>query len=362
MKSLSSVLTPYHVAVGDLSLALNTFERHLEDQGCLRTCRANTILFQGALSDSELDDALERFAVLQPSRFFVIRFLEQGSEPSVTLAGRCHETPAGTTVCSEVIDISFAPNDIQRITSLIEACFVPGTIRQAAAFSLTDHCDVVQQFVPIVDEVFFDSDFVAGALQLVDILPQKDHMPVDLQWIKWAFLRDAVKDVFGHADASAKLVDVDEIALSVSLSGVSRLPPSLLLLLGWILSRLNLEPLALSKRGYECQNVVTKRATIVRTDVSESPQEHEGLELSFSASGESFVSLKTVCEGENWNIQSFCFGTPSSAPHKVRVFTDSASLLKRHFHIGESLINYPQAARVAVQLRSLQRAFYSRNT
>jgi glucose-6-phosphate dehydrogenase assembly protein OpcA len=188
-----------------------------------------------------------------------------------------------------------------------------------------------------------------GFFDLVPSLRRLCPALVDLRWIALAPWREQVRAVFDKPPLLDRLDALEEIEI-VATAPQDEWPPSLFLLAGWILDRLQLDPVACTAGSIECRRprggdvrvVLRVEAGQVARVTSIVMTGREGVVVRILRK----EALETIVEG------------PYSYRWSQLLDEDSShALLERYFLVGESTANYRGALQVAQQLVQLRRAY-----
>jgi glucose-6-phosphate dehydrogenase assembly protein OpcA len=360
MDSAFTIFSSGRIPPSTLAVQLEQLGIEMEEKGYLRPGKINTLIFHEAACSEKLDELVSALSLLQPSRFFVLICHDQIRELTVEVRCQCHVLASAKTACTEVVHIEFPPGEESQAISIVTANLIPGTLRQLVALDCSEQTAILEMLCVLADEVFFSSDQFFNFFQTMWAPPFSKTIPVDLGWIEWSFLRDEVRQVFENEEAAGRLNQLAVVTLSISYHTSQKVPISLLLFVGWILDRLQLEPIALSIRGYECQ---TDRGetVLVRLHYDQGEVNRGRISVAFGTNQELTDNIATLsfCQDQtDWVIQSSCINGSFSTMKRLRVAVDAYSLLKRHFHVGESFVNYFGSVNTARQLDSLSHAFF----
>jgi hypothetical protein len=234
---------------------------------------------------------------------------------------------------------------------------------------------IYPELAPLASGVLFDSSLGVPGLRLIDLTPPATAL-IDLHWLSLLYWRDAVKQIFGlpifQQGGSRHRDDKDIQQISCTLFGGDSSEHRMFLFLGWMADAVGWTPRAFFRQGFEC----TTREGSVRTlgyDVE--PGAKGEPELSGSATtiargspSKSLIFELSIIFGDSTQIRlsgngetGILFQSFGMGVDEERIFPNQRisrlEAAARYFLVGESVINYRGAVRMAEEFRRLWRGY-----
>jgi glucose-6-phosphate dehydrogenase assembly protein OpcA len=324
------------------------------------TANSNLILLLSATDlFSEMDDLINSLVLIHPCRFFVVAVDDSLEEMYAEIAARCHGLSEHTQVCSEVVRLSCPSKRLQALPELIRANLVPGTPTELLLCDSAVNQTLLQIISTLADRIFLDSSGMEGNFESLLSTAKLSPRIVDLSWVALSIWREQIKTAFDNETARSYLSGLRSIKIESivpeHLNRDGHVPMAALLMAGWLVSRLGLEP-----HGYaDCvfQNIY-KGSQVVALEL----QSSSGSPVP-SLTGVTMVldgpAGKETCQIELKRGQQL--ETSVKMQHNLRVsrpFEDETQLgiLRRYFQIGDFSANYGETLLAASKLLALQQA------
>jgi glucose-6-phosphate dehydrogenase assembly protein OpcA len=218
-------------------------------------------------------------------------------------------------------------------------------------------------FYPIADLIIIDSELCWDDLSAMEELQVRSNMLVDLQWIGLSPWREQLKSVFDRPAVKNSLKQGRGAALfDIQIKcGASEIAEPLLLA-GWILTRLKLEPTGFGVGVFEC---IAQDGGIARLKISRTAEKKSAIpgvqsltiflrESSADIQPDDLrISIRRTGELLETEIHA-------GDIHKMSASLESQDLvekLRRFFLIGESTANYPATLKAAIDLSRLRQGY-----
>ena len=323
----------------------------------VRSTSSNVIIPVSSEKDlNELDAFIDKFTLLQPSRFFILIYTAQPGQLGADITARCHGLTATQHVCCEVVRISCPDGSLSALPELVRANLIPGMATRLLAMDSRVESAALDSLAPMCDEIIFDSsDFEDRSDFLTHLLDLSPRL-IDLQWVALGLWREQLRLVFERPICQQVLPLLETIILTATPSspetGHKLRAASIVLLAGWFIDSLGLEVFRSSPGGFDCYSQQGKLVRLVfeekgiaersRMDQAHMLFRHSPSEL-FSVSLRRGERLEVAVKMKE-NLVYSCY------------FEDETpwGLLKRYFQLGEVFGQYSTALRNAVDLRSLR--------
>ncbi len=305
---------------------------------------------------NELDGFIDDLTLFHPSRFFVLVRDGEKGEIKADITARCHGLTAAQHVCCEVVRLFCPESKMAALPELVRANLVPGMSTQIFLYDPKVSTRLVDTFVPLSDQIIFDSSDFEGRIELVSHLVGISSNLVDMQWVSLGLWREQIRAAFESPSVQAQIGSIESIVIggecSAAMGASGQGAIAMLLLAGWFVDRLGLEVFGCNASGFDCY---TPQGKLVKLVLDEKKAANSSrmmrVEILFrkSAGEASFVSLKRADKLEvainmDESISWSCY------------FEDESrwGLVKRYFQIGEIFSNYYNSLCNAVDLRSLR--------
>lgn len=309
-----------------------------EENAYARAANVNVIVLAPKGSSDNLIEALSH---ARPSRFFVVSLLPKGSELAVEVSAQCHPVgyvvSEGHYVCSEIVSITGCWEDVSRIAGIIRANVISGMPIELIMFESFSDLKRIRAIVDLAERIYF-----RGTQFSIDALEEALTVPttlVDTDWIRLNVWREAIRLGYSDLSSSGRAGKVKGISISASNRMLA------LLLTGWIVSRLGLSVSALGGSGIECEGQSGERILVGIKEAATSKLsiEFERGKIDLS---ETKDTLELRVNGEGTKESHFPIKQESDI-----------ELLKRYLLIGESIANYRDALKVALEIEALDKRF-----
>ena len=272
----------------------------------------------GKWSDKELDECIEALAVPHSCRFFIV--VPGAQDFSTAVSSRCRQVDKQEHVCTEIVKVAFPNGESARAVSVLRSNFLPGVGSELLLFD--DHIDkgLLTDLFAIVDKALVDSsEYARKFLFLKDMLAMREGL-VDAAWLRLLPWREAIKDGTRFQDWGG----LEELVLSYE---TIEPPVEPLLLLGWILTRLNLDVISCTATGYETRG------------------------------NNKIVPIRMRVEAES--ALTFKFNGSEIRVRCPRLESSKVILFARYYHHRPRMTEYPNIARLALDLELMRQSFGS---
>lgn len=385
------VMSPVAVALENVEQALTTLREDTEVRFGAVVPRINNILLVDAI-DSELSETLNHLALLMPGRLFVFA-IDSAPEYSDSLfaevSGIVQKLEGGICLQSEIITLRSGLKRLRHLPALLRSLAYPGAesslfLRAAVKFR-GEFRELLHELLPVVDAVVLNSAEVDGYLDIVRSKEWGRVRIVDTIWIELSPWRERLRDLFEHLSDDWQ---VRSINARFEVLEAPRLKSANFLFLGWLCSRLALDPISLGANGFECRQgtdmVVPLRISVVQPSDRVGDVRGKWLGKVSVVFALNKLAPGTRSSGENFSIAgvgrsarlekseslSLSIALEPESEHWRGAFSrgerknvDSLSLcawkraLERFFLVGESYVNYWRSVQVAQSLVDLASAF-----
>lgn len=362
MSSRSDALTFTPVAIGKISSTLGSlFE--VKDGGETITRASGTNMLVVGVDSRERESLSEialALAKAHPARLFILVSAPESADIQVETSVFCSPT-VSSSVCSELIRIS-APEKLKgAVPSIVRANTLPGLGEEIYVHHWDEDEQMVKDLLSKADQIYFDSREMKRAESFLHLAKGVSGTKIDFNWVRLGVWREAVKEMFGRSSIAALLPYIQRIQVKASGSLSGRFDPSLVLMAGWLLDRLDLEPVAYGKAGVECVSVRpqghSRGAVFLNTEAvaGNYPPRIDQIELEFKDPVTSSAAHVTVVR-KDYLESSVDWGAPFTARRSIEP-EDTVSLIERFFLVGESIMNYPQALKLGLDMHNLRSGF-----
>lgn len=204
-------------------------------------------------SADDLQGLVETFALVYPSRIFVISVRDEYTEVKAEVAACCHIVSGNQKVCSEVVRLLLPKAEIEMIPGLLRANLLGGVRCELFIYSAATDKDVLRSVAVLCDRIIFDSQefesCMGEAFAISDLAPQT----IDLEWHRLRTWRDELKGVFAKPSCQEFLPQLERIEIVAGSRDERSIAPGALLLGGWLMECLQLTVEAYGASGYECR-------------------------------------------------------------------------------------------------------------
>jgi len=351
--------------VSAIASSLNRLFEELQqsEDSLLRTSSKNVIiLLTDAHWHSYAEEVLQVVTQVNPARIFFVHCDPKLSKIDVSVSALCHGLSKEEHICSEVIRISTPTRESNRVPFLLRAnalsgvatdLFLIGPIADAESTSMEQP---LRPYLRLCESVFFDSNTFPNQFRFLSAEFGSRLRFVDLQWLRLASWREAVSQLFAVQGWALKLTQLSRIELNGTLRQGEESSAALMLMAGWLLSRLDFEVTAFGARTFECQARDGRSLQIVLDTKKEPAQEATLTQMRFIFSPESDIAPETVIFARR-DAQV----APGVNPGLWRAVAEEderiSEILSRFFLVGESIKSYTGAAKVALELENLRRGY-----
>jgi len=316
----------------------------------------NAVVIGSAPIDGTLEnEVVTSLMKLNPARFFLLEI--KPNLEAVRLSARCELVSAENKVCSEVIRIEAAEDHMMEVASILRSHLLTGVstdlfISDASVVSEK----VGQHILALCERVIFDGR-CSGGLSKAAWLGRFCQTRIDLEWLRLAPWREAIRLLFEIPGVSNRLSDIQ----SVTITGGNIAGESLgaLYMAGWILGCLKLEVRARGAGFFECKGMdggsLEMRFSAGESASELAAEEISSLKLEFASnSGPGFrVDIKRKDDILE-TLSSGVFDIRSSQPYKD---LNTIELLQRFFLVGTSVYKYDVALRQAIDMENLKQGY-----
>lgn len=297
-----------------------------------------------------VDGLIATFAKIHPSRFFVLYVDDALLDLKAEVSGTSHLTAGKEKVFSEVIRLGAPKSKLRALPNVVRANMHPGMTSELFVHSSAVDFDAIDLVAAFVDQVILDSsEFESSLDQLARFRSLCTNM-LDLQWVNLGVWRDQLKGTFQRPAIRKLLPSVTEIAVEASSPRRDCQAACALLISGWILHAMGLEPVAVGSQGYDCRG--PDGASLRLSIAMDHDSKESRLNRLVLSAPKGAVTLRRgalleteVSDGSNFK--------------ESRPFDDESleGLIRRYYLIGESTYNYEPALEMAQEMEQLRRGF-----
>ena len=242
---------PREVDVGCIERELRRMWMN-EGPGVVRTCAMNlaVVLWQRT-EVGEVEIIMRRVADTNPARVILITAdPESPAELRSWIAAQCRAPQgSGARVCQELIRLNIHGNQVQHVDNVLFSIFAPDLptflwwiggvpddpVAQRALGNLLERCDrIVLDTLRLTDPLL---ELVAMALHVSS--PEQRAALGDLNWHRLTPWRQVIAQTFDPPEMRPALFSLDRVEVACDCAdSPTRIPVQVLLLMGWLASRL----------------------------------------------------------------------------------------------------------------------------
>jgi glucose-6-phosphate dehydrogenase assembly protein OpcA len=351
----SLAFTP--VNVPDIGKALAVLFESPEGQGSFTRASSTNVIVSGVpLPDvGHALEMVELLAPVHPARFFVPIVDASLSKVRAEIAAVCGRVSAGTAVCSEIVRLFVPEASRGSMPSIIRANMLPGLSSEVFVLGWEPSAEL---FIRQADQVFFDSQAFSSAdlLQLLGVVISCRIASIDFNWVRLGMWREEIKRLFDGSSQAEALGELSRVVVHSSSYTNGLFDVTGLLLSGWIVGRLGLEPEAYGRSGWECIARNRRAVSVQLVSSNEAPLPGiSAVQFFFKDSAGEERPLASIRRGEMLESQSEV-GERSVLRRSIEN-EDIQSVVERFFLVGVSTFNYESSLKVGLEMYHLTRGF-----
>lgn len=325
--------------------------------GILPATSKNFVIFTSK-DEVILEPILETLARIQPTRLFHLACNKAAQDYSAQV--RIMPGPGGAAEgCSECIQLKIPATSLTSLPHLVRAHLVPGMITD---FFLPDwdgyELEVLLTLKEMADRIIFDSGILQHGLSPIGRTLGFSEKLIDLEWIRLGAWKDQVRSVFREKRFRDFILGLDTIVITTRAGTL--IPNGALLFGGWLLSRLGFEVRAYGNARYECRRSDGK---IIHLEyaVGQGSEPVQGFTFRQAGlNGSSTEITATLVSREQFTAKIIKTGANFEPAFQSSIPLDElevSALLNRFFLVGESIKNYSQSLKKALECETLRRGF-----
>lgn len=340
-----------------LASFFNDFEN--SDRTVKKSFGANFIMLLPTRADIKAQSSLiETLTRLHPGRFFVLYRDDDLSDFEVNVRASCNLVGPKEALCSELIALGFAREQIGALASVLRARFTPAVKTELYIHRLEDtNFDVIRVLTGLSERAYVDSR-LSGLEKVKRLLPFVEQV-VDIEWMRLAIWRNEIKRGLERRSFMNLFAGLSEIEVMLEVDTKGHFPGAAALMAGWILNQFQLEISSLSGGAFEC---IAPDGRIVRLILSISSHSQEstlvGILLRFRhVQGQS--KIVPFLKATRSNQLETTVHLDSGDARSTRELDDESieGVFTRYFSIGESVKSYDLALHSALELENLRRGY-----
>ena len=319
----------------------------------LRAGTINTIFaVPGDANASDVEDLILTLSMAHPNRTFVLMFDENKTGVTADFSARCHSVSKHEHVCSEVIRLHAPISQLASVLSVIRANLLTGLPTELYLYDSKIGLETLSSLSALSECLVFQSNiFEENFLKAKELLKRNNTL-IDLEWVRIGGWREQIKDLCENPILLESIKNLSRITLGyVSTSSNSGVASSALLFAGWFISRLGGVVTERKEKEIEVTLSNSKNFSVVFQKLSQDLASNLSsikIEISKNPSHEAGVIELTRNLSQlstNVELGDFLFRTRRPLEEENR-----ASLMKKYFFIGESILNYEESLRGALAL------------
>jgi glucose-6-phosphate dehydrogenase assembly protein OpcA len=309
----------------------------------------NTVVLGSTSVNGTLEnEVVKNLMRLNPARFFLLEIKPDIKD--INLSARCELVSEENKICSEVIKLESPEDRMMEVASILRSHLLTGVSTDLFISDISVVSEkVANNIISLCERVIFDGR-TCGGLSKAVWLGRFCNTRIDLEWLRLAPWREAVRMVFEIPGIANRLPDIEAITIVGGKESTEALGP--LYMAGWILGCLKLEVSARGTGFFECRGeagvgvnlkFVPGDAELSGIAFEFSDEKQPGFRVDMRRKGE---ILETVSTGK--------FDVRTSQPYKDLSVIE---LLQRFFLVGTSVYKYDVALRQAIDIENLKQGY-----
>lgn len=339
--------------VGEISRSLGSMFDAPDTSGYVARASGGNFFIVG-VSSGELAKAsyfAADLSAVHKARFFVVAIDEDTSEIAAEAASVAQSGPQDDPKDAlEVVRLRSPSHLSSAVTSILRANSIPGFASVLYVWDWLSDPETVRYMMGHVDSVMFDSGAMRRSWDFFDTCCHANCDCVDLNWIRLGAWREQVRGAFERNSVQSMIPFLKHI--EVACTGGDRDDATPFLLAGWIIDRLDLEPVAYSPHGFECIGK-SGLSVIIGITVEEVPGPFKIREIFFGTDGDR-NSIRVKKEAK---FLTQVNGDEELSFSQEVQSDDYFSLLERYFLLGETTRNFSGALAAGRELFQLRQGF-----
>lgn len=312
------------------------------------TTQNTVVLGSTSLNGTLENEVVKNLMRLNPARFFLLEIKPEIQ--GINLSARCELVSEENKICSEVIKIEASESRMMEVASILRSHLLTGVSTDLFISDISVVSEkVANNIISLCERVIFDGR-TCGGLSKAVWLGRFCKTRIDLEWLRLAPWREAVRMAFEIPGIGSRLEDIEAVTIIGGAEATESLGP--LYMAGWILGCLRLEVYARGTGFYECRG---EAGAGVNLKFVNGEAETSGISFEFSNKNEPGFRVEIKSKGEILEtIATGKFEVRTSQPYKDLSVIE---LLQRFFLVGTSVYKYDVALRQAIDIENLKQGY-----
>ena len=346
------------VKISEVAESLDRIQREsLETEGVQVKYNLNFIVpVTSKEAGSAFKEIFESLAAFHPCRYFLIEVSDEIESLEAEIGVYETDSARGVKSTSELVRVKASYESLKALPSIIRAQRAEGLSTELLLIDKDLPQSSLGLFLPLVDKLIFDSRTINADETLLNGLLIQNLKLVDVKWAALSPWREQLREAFDRRILQNMLPHIKRVKIcrNASRAQSSRAVP---LTAGWIMHSLSCSLSSLGARGFECV-FEDGRTLLLDLDTKVESPGYEGivsiyLEFDMGSS----KPVLSICYANGVLETSLDLDDQLMVHRKVSEEDSLVDVLKRVFTVGESMENYRDALKLALELGSLRRMY-----
>ncbi|NJL42600.1 MAG: glucose-6-phosphate dehydrogenase assembly protein OpcA [Pseudanabaena sp. SU_2_4] len=246
-----SLQAPKDVSVSQVEQELSKIWQSYGEHAAARATTFNLIVYESETNNSSKNGLVDAIASQSPCRVISLVSVD-GEDEGITaqVAAYCPiQKSRSALICGEYITLEGSKEALKRVHTLLPDLIVPDLpVFLWWQGSPAPNTHLFERLLNLSDRIIFDSSLFAepeADLQKIGEMIDAGAQVADLNWRRLGPWQELTAQAFDPPDRRAAIWEVDRITIDYERGNNTQA----LMFLGWIASRLNWQPVSLTKQG-----------------------------------------------------------------------------------------------------------------